>query len=129
MIRLAPTLLLLVAAVLPQQKWREIGTTSTGNPVFLDGHSVKKGSDGVITASVRVTYSKPLDTPTGKVTSSRAVAMFDCAKRLVATKESVFFFDEKKGLEYSHRKITKPGFGPVPGNTFASVALNYLCAK
>jgi hypothetical protein len=128
MIRLAPTLLL-VAAVLPQGKWREIGVTSTGNPVFLDARSVHKGSDGIISAGIRVTYATPLDTPRGKVTSSRALAMFDCARMQVATRESVLFFDEKKGLEYSRRKIAKPGFGPALSSTFADVALKHLCAK
>lgn len=128
MIRLAPTLLL-VAAVLPQGKWREIGVTSTGNPVFLDARSVHKGSDGIITAGIRVAYATPLETPRGKVTSSRAVAMFDCARMQVATKESVLFFDEKKGLEYSRRTIAKPGFGPALTSTFADVALKHLCAK
>jgi len=128
MIRLAPTLLL-VAAVLPQGKWREIGVTSTGNPVFLDPGSVRKARDGIITARIRVTYATPLDTPRGKVTSSRAVAMFDCARMQVATRESVLFLDEKKGLEYSRRTIAKPGFGPALSSTFADVALRHLCAK
>ncbi len=128
MIRLAPTLLL-VAAVLPQEKWREIGVTSTGNPVFLDPRSVKTGAGGIITASLRVTYTTPLDTPRGKITSARAVAMFDCARRLAATRESVMYFDEKKGLEYSRRKIAQPGFGPALTSTFADVALKHLCPK
>jgi len=128
MIRLAPTLLL-VAAVLPQGKWREIGVTSTGNPVFLDPGSVRKARDGIITARIRVRYATPLDTPRGKVTSSRAVAMFDCARMQVATRESVLFLDEKKGLEYSRRTIAKPGFGPALSSTFADVALRHLCAK
>ena len=55
--------------------------------------------------------------------------MFDCARKLVATKESVLFFDEKKGLEYSRRTIAKPGFGPALTSTFADVALKHLCAK
>ncbi len=128
MLHLAPTLLL-IAAVLPPQKWQEIGKTSTGNPVFLDARSVKKGGDGVITASIRVTYAPPLDTPKGKITSSRAVAMFDCARMQVATKQSVLYLNEAKGLEYSRRVIGKPGFGPALSSTFADVALKHLCAR
>lgn len=123
------TLFLVAAAVLPQSKWREIGKTSTGNSVFLEGKSVRKAPDGIITASIRVTYAPPLDTPKGKITSSRAVAMFDCARKLVATKQSVLYLNEAKGLEYSRRTIAKPGFGPALTSTFADVALRHLCAK
>jgi hypothetical protein len=129
MIRLAPTVLLFAAAILPQGKWQEIGKTSTGNPVFLDPRSVKKGGDGIITASLRVTYATPLDTPKGKVTASRAVAMFDCAGQKVATRQSILYLDEAKKIEYSNRTIAKPGFGPALPSTFADVALKHLCAK
>ncbi len=122
-------LLLLAAVVLPQTKWQEIGRTSTGNSVFLDGKSVRKAPDGIVTARLRVTYAPPLDTPKGKVTSSRAVAMFDCAKGLVATKESVLFLNEAKGVVFSQRTIAKPGFGPALTSTFADVALKHLCAR
>jgi hypothetical protein len=97
--------------------------------VYLDAKSVRKAPDGIVTARVRVTYTPPLETPRGKVTSSRAVAMFDCARRLVATRESVLFHNEAKGLEYSRRTIAKPGFGPALTSTFADVALKHLCAK
>ena len=123
------TLLLLAAAVLPQSKWREIGKTSTGNSVFLEGKSVRKAPDGIITASIRVTYTPPLDTPKAKVTSSRVVAMFDCGRKFVATKQSVMYLNEAKGLEYRRRTIAKPGFGPAFSSTFADVALKHLCAK
>jgi len=115
--------------LLPQQKWQQIGTTATGSLVFLDTRSVHKGADGIITATIRATYAPPLDTPKGKVTSSRAIAMFDCATMRVATKQSVLYFNEAKGLEYSRRVIAKPGFGPALSSTFADVALKHLCAK
>ena len=128
MIRTAP-LLLLAAAILPQSKWQEIGKTSTGNSVYLDGKSVRKAPDGIITARVRATYDPPMDTPTGKVTSARVVAMFDCAGKKVATKERILFINEAKGIEHSRRTIGKPGFGPALSSTFADVALKHLCAK
>jgi len=128
MFRLAPTLLL-ATALFPQEKWQEIGRTSTGSAVFLDTRSVRRGGDGIVTASVRATYAPPLDTPKGKVKSSRVVAMFDCARMLVATKQSVFYLDEAKGREYSRRVISKPGFGPALSSTFADVALKHLCKK
>ncbi|MEK6611394.1 MAG: surface-adhesin E family protein [Gemmatimonadota bacterium] len=128
MFRKAPTFLL-AAVLLPQGKWQEIGKTSTGSAVFLDTRSVRQGSDGIITASIRATYAPPYDTPKGKVTSSRVVAMFDCAAMRVATKQSVLYHDEAKGVEYSRRVIAKPGFGPALSSTFADVALKHLCKK
>jgi hypothetical protein len=97
--------------------------------VYLDGKSVRKAPDGIVTARVRVTYAPPLDTPKGKITSSRVLAMFDCAKGLVATRESVLYLNEAKGVEYSRRTIGKPGFGPALSSTFADVALKHLCRK
>ncbi len=126
---LTTALLLWAAAVLPQTKWQEIGKTSTGNSVYLDAKSVRKSPDGIITAKVRVTYATGLDTPGGKVMSSRATAMFDCAKNAVATKESVMYLNEAKGIEYNRRTIAKPGFGPALSSTYADVALKHLCAK
>lgn len=126
---LTTTLLMFAVAVLPQQKWQEIGKTSTGNSVYLDGKSVRKSPDGIITARVRVVYSTPLETPKGKVTSAKVLAMFDCTKGYVATKESVLYLNEAKGVEYSRRTIAKPGFGPALSSTFADVALKHLCAK
>ena len=123
------TLLLLAAVVLPQSKWRETRKTSTGNSVFLEGKSVRKAPDGIITANIRVIYAPPIDTPQGKITSSRVVAMFDCARKQVATKQSVMYLNEAKGLEYRRRTIAKPGFGPAFSSTFADVALKHLCAK
>lgn len=123
------TLVLLAAAVLPQSKWQEIGKTSTGNSVYLDAKSVRKSPDGIITAKVRVTYTAGLDTPKGKVTSSRATAMFDCAKNAVATKESVMYINEQQGIEFRRSVVAKPGFGPALPSTYADVALRHLCAK
>jgi len=128
MLRTAP-MLLLIAAVLPPSKWQEIGKTSTGNSVYLDAKSVRKAPDGIVTARVRVTYAPPLVTPKGKVTSARVVAMFDCVRKQVATRESVLYLDEAKGIEYSRRTIAKPGFSPALTSTFADVALRHVCAK
>ena len=81
---LAFTLSLLGAPDAQGSRWREIGKTSVGNPVFVDPKSVKKGADGIVTATVRVVFAKPVATPKGPITASRTVAMFDCAKKVVA---------------------------------------------
>lgn len=109
-------------------QWREIGKTSTGNTVYLDPRSVARDSSGIITATVRVVYATPVETPQGPITGSRAVAMFDCKERKVAVKESIIWHDERRGTIYRRSVPARPGFGPALTSTFAHVALEHLCA-
>ena len=110
-------------------RWRKIGTTSTGNPVFLDPRSVSTDSSGIITATLRSTYEKPVTTPQGPITASKATAMFDCGKRRIAVKESIIYHDEAAGTIYRRSAPKIPGFGPVFTTNFSGVALDYLCAQ
>jgi hypothetical protein len=127
--------LLLIAAVLilptspnaAQAKWQEIGKTSVGNPVYVDPKSVKKGADGIVTATVRVTFVTPTNTPKGPITASRTVAMFDCAKKVVAVKENTYYHDEKANRVYQHSAPKTPGYGPAIKGTLPDVAMAYLC--
>ena len=112
-----------------QTKWQEIGKTSPGNPVLVDPKSVKKGADGIVTATVRVTFVKPVTTPKGPITASRTIAMFDCAKQVVAVKENTYYHDEKANRIYQHSAAGKPGFGPAIKGTLPDVAMAYLCKK
>lgn len=112
-----------------QTKWQPIGTTSAGNPVLIDPKSVKKAADGIITATVRVTFVKPVTTPKGPITASRTIAMFDCAKQVVAVKENTYYHDEKTNRIYQHSAAGKPGFGPAIKGTLPDVAMAYLCRK
>lgn len=125
-----PRLLLVVTALLSAQssRWKDIGKTSTGNPVQIDPKSVKT-KDGIITASFRVPYVTPIDMANGKVTVTRAIAMFNCGKRTVAVKESTMYFDEKAGKVAMHSKPGLPGFGPTFSSTFSGVAMEYLCPQ
>jgi hypothetical protein len=109
-------------------RWRQIGMTSTGNPVFLDPRSVSRDSAGIITATLRSTYTKPVSTPRGPITATRATAMFDCAAKKVAVKETIIYHDEAKGTVYERRAPRTPGFGPVFTSNFSGVALQHLCA-
>jgi hypothetical protein len=128
--RLLSVLLLLTATplVTGAQQWQDIGKTSTGNAVFLDPRSVSRDSAGIITATVRVTYAEPVSTPQGPITGSRAVAMFNCATKQVAVKESIIWHDERAGTIYRRSAPRLPGFGPALTSTFAFVALEHLCA-
>lgn len=108
-------------------RWQEAGKTSTGNLVFVDTRSIRTDSAGIITATVRVTYTEPIATPQGPITGTRAIAMFDCAKQLVAVKESIIWHDEAKGTIYRKSAPKEPGFGPALKSTFAAVALEHLC--
>ena len=123
-------LLVLILSSLAAQsasgRWRQIGTTVTGNPVYLDPKSVTT-ANGIVTATIRTTYTKAVATPKGPITASRAIAMFDCAKKQVAVKESVIWHDERKGTIYEKRAPTQPGFGPAFTSNFSGVALAHLC--
>lgn len=112
-----------------QGRWEEIGKTRTGNPVFVERRTVKKGSDGIINATIRVTYTKPVKTPKGELTASRAVAMFDCAKMTFATKENATYIDEAKNVVFQRTVNKMPGFGPAIAGNFADVALQHFCKK
>jgi hypothetical protein len=68
-------------------------------------------------------------TPKGPITATRSTAMFDCAKRRVAVKETIIYHDEAAGRIYERRAPKIPGFGPVFTTNFSGVALDYLCAQ
>lgn len=108
-------------------RWKQIGTTSVGNPVFLDPRTVKR-ENGIVTALVRVTFNEPVKTPKGEITASRTVAMFDCAKRRVAVKENTYYVDERRNLVYQHSAPKIPGYSSPIKGTLPDVALRYFCA-
>ena len=115
-----------LAAQQGASRWKEIGRTSTGNTVYVDPRSISK-KDSIITATVRVVFAKPSETPQGPITGSRAVAMFNCARGTVAVKENIIWHDERKGKIYVKNVPKIPGFGPVFTSNFSGVALTYLC--
>ena len=110
-----------------QTKWQEIGKTGIGNPVLVDPKSVKKDTTGIITATLRVAFTPPTNTPKGPITASRTVAMFDCAKKVVAVKENTYYHDEKSNSIYQHSAAKTPGYGPAIKGTLPDVAMAYLC--
>lgn len=123
---LAAATVALAPATASAQRWREIGKTSTGNTVYIDPASVTR-RDSIVTATVRVVYAKPTDTPKGPITGSRSVAMFNCARQTVAVRENIIWHDERRGTIYEKRTPRQPGFGPVFSSNFSGVALAHLC--
>jgi len=117
-----PALALLVQAA----AWIALGTTSTGNAVFADERSVRT-VDGLVHATVKVVYAKPVATPTGPLGGAVTKAMFDCVRKTVAVKESTLYHDMARRTVYSKTVVGKPGFGPQMRGTFAQVALEGLC--
>jgi hypothetical protein len=108
-------------------RWQEIGTTVTGNKVFLDSRSVSRDSAGIITATVRTVYKDSVVMREGVVRSIRSVAMFDCARRQVAARETVMFSGTAGGTVVRRSAPARPGFGPVFTSNFSGVALDHLC--
>jgi hypothetical protein len=106
--------------------WKEIGKTSAGNSVFVDPRSVKNVK-GIVSARVRVKFTNPVPTREGNWVTSQHSAMFNCAKSSVASKENVYYSDEKGSHVVKRDKIAIPGFGPALGGSMAKVALDYLC--
>lgn len=128
---LLSSLLLALAAVLPtegaaQRRWKEIGRTSVGNPVYIDPRSVRR-ADGIITATVRATFVKPVKTAKGNLTASRTVVMFDCARRLVAVKENTLYLDERANRVFEHRVVGRPGYSTTIKGSLPDVALAHFC--
>jgi hypothetical protein len=116
-----------LASVMAQTRWKEIGKTSTGNTVYVDPASVKKDT-GIITARIRVRFLSPVILANGDQWAlSHNVAMLDCAKSRVATKESIYYSDVAATKVVQRSTIAQPGFGPAIGGSMSQVALDYFC--
>jgi hypothetical protein len=108
-------------------RWKQIGTTSSGNPVFVDPRSVKRHG-ALVSADVRVVFKTPVKAAAGMWASSRTSATFDCARKSLAARENVFYADAA-GTKVTERKVNKiPGYGPALGGSLGGVALEYLCS-
>ncbi|MFN8580693.1 MAG: hypothetical protein U0163_06900 [Gemmatimonadaceae bacterium] len=118
---------LLCIALVQQGPWKQVGTTSSSNPVYVDPSSIKR-KDGIVTATVRVVYQKPVAMGKKQLTGSRSIAMFDCAKQTLAVKENVLYSDIKRNVQYSKNVNAQPGYGPAIKGSFADVAMQYVCS-
>ena len=127
--RLALIGLALAATAVPAAaQWKEIGKTSQNSIVSIDPKSVKT-KDGITTARIQVKFAEPVATPQGAWRLSRSVAMFDCAKKKVANKTTVYYADlaAKRVVEERTPKI--PGYGVAFEGSMTGIAMDYLCKK
>lgn len=121
--------LVIPGSAVEQPRWQQIGTTGTGNAVYVDRRTVRTAKDGIITATVRAVYAKPVVVPRQDkpLTATRAVAMFNCTTRTFAVKESWLLFDEKTNAAYQHKVNKIPGYGPTISGSYGDVALKHFC--
>jgi hypothetical protein len=119
---------LVLASAASAQRRVEIGKTSVGTPVLLEANSVTR-QDGIVTATVRVRLQPPLKHSSGDLKSSRTIAMYNCAKQTVATKESWYYLDDAGTKIGLHKTVKLPGFGPSFKGSLADVAMRHLCAS
>ena len=119
---------IVLASPAAAQKLLDIGKTSAGTPVFLETTSVSR-ANGIVTATVRVRLAPPIKHASGDLRSSRTIAMIDCAKQTVATKESWYYLDDAGTKIGLHKTVKLPGFGPSFKGSLADVAMRHLCAS
>ena len=123
---LALALLLVPSVPQAQKKWTQIGTTSSGNAVYVDAKSVKR-TGSIVAATVRVVFSTPVQTPKGAWMSSRTMATFDCARKAVAAKENVYYGDARETKVVDRKVNAIPGYGPALGGSMGALALEHFC--
>lgn len=113
--------------VLAAQAIDSIGVTSVGNVVLIERRTITR-KDGIVTAAVRARFIKPIKAPGGELKASRTIAMFDCAKTLVAVKENWYYWDLKGTKVANHKVVGLPGFSSPIGGSLPDVAMKHLCA-
>jgi hypothetical protein len=121
-------LLVSLAPVASAQKWKDIGTTASGNVVSVDPRSVKREGN-LVHATVRVVFTPPVKVQRGTWASSKTTATFDCAKRYLAAKENVYYSDANSTKVVERSVNKQPGFGPALGGSLGGIAVDYLCKK
>ena len=111
-----------------QARWTEIGATSSGNKVSVDPRTVKRAGH-LVSATVRVVFTTPVQTPRGAWASSQTKATVDCTARKLAAKENAYFADVK-GTRLVERKVNAiPGYSTTIDGSLGRVALVYLCER
>src|SRR4051812_44841860 len=111
-----------------QSRWKEIGKTANGNSVYVDPKTVRT-VNGITTARIRVKFTPPVAAgPNVTWASSQHIAMFNCAKSTVASKETVYYADEAGTKVVERKTIAIPGYGTAIGGSMTKLALDYFRA-
>jgi len=116
----------LIASAAGAQTLREIGRTAAGNPVLVEQRSVKRAGP-LLSATVRVKFSKAVRASDGDWWSSRTRLTLDCTRRQVKVLENWYYGDTTWRRVASHNTPGIPAFGTVMGGSMTSVAYDALC--
>jgi len=124
----AATLLLVLStpAAVAQARWKDIGPTSSGNRVSVDARSVKRTGD-LVSATVRVVFATPVQTPRGKWAVAHTKATVDCRRRMLAAKENAYYADVKATRLVERKVNAIPGYSTTLDGSLGRVALTHLC--
>jgi hypothetical protein len=111
---------------------RTIGTTPMGATVLLDPRTVIR-RDQFVTATVLVHFLKPMPTEKGEMRSMKAIAHFDCRRRVMALSEDWTYADWEGKQLLAYERIPTRGFSrqydPATKGSLASISLEYLCPR
>lgn len=109
---------------------RTIGKTPGGATVLLDPRTVIR-RDQLVTATVLVHFLKPVPTPKGEMRSMKAIAHFDCKRKVMALSEDWTYADWEGKQQLAYERIPTRGFSrnydPAVKGSLAEIALQYLC--
>ncbi len=118
---IAASAFLLSLAAPAAAQWKEIGKTAANSIVSIDPKSIKT-KDGITTARIQVKFAEAVATPQGAWRLSRTVAMFNCEKKSVANKSTIYYSDLAATKIVEKREPKIPGFGPAIGGSMGATA-------
>lgn len=111
---------------------KTIGTTPIGATVLLDPRTVIR-RDQLVTATVIVHFMKPMPTEKGTMRSMKAIAHFDCRRRVMALSEDWTYADWEGKQLLAYERIPTRGFSrhydPATRGSLAAISLDYLCPR
>lgn len=126
-IALAPLLLGLVA--IAAGDWRQIGSTPSGDEVFVS--SLSSPRNGQRTAWVRVQYKEPVKLPQGgPFLELRARVRFNCLSgSAVSNSEWLYSRDRGGKLVVSKKTRRDDQFGLTSEGGFGEIARDFVCKQ
>ena len=104
-----------------------IGSHAVVGKGHFKSKSMPAGAN-LVSATVRVVFSTPVQTAKGAWMSSQTKATFDCTAKKLAAKENVYYGDAKETKVVDRTVNKMPGYGPALGGTMGALAMQYLCS-